>query len=98
MQAYLSSTNLILSDQLFPNYLATIRRHNSTTLLVVTNMDEEAAEVEVLQAKLAKTADLTNKISLSLQKLSTSTTNVEQAVEPIYAKTQKLTTLSASMW
>ncbi|KAF8453975.1 Cullin repeat-like-containing domain protein [Terfezia claveryi] len=60
-------------------------------------MDEEAAEVEVLQAKLAKTADLTNKISLSLQRLTASATNVEQAVEPIYAKTQNLTTLSANI-
>jgi len=61
-------------------------------------MDEEAAEVEVLQAKLAKTADLTNKISLSLKRFEASATNVERAVEPIYAKTQNLTILSASMW
>ena len=66
--------------------------------MVVANMDEEAAEVEVLQAKLAKTADLTNKISLSLQKLTASATNVEEAVKPIYAKTQDLTTLSSSMF
>ena len=66
--------------------------------MVVANMDEEAAEVEVLQAKLAKTADLTNKISLSLQKLTASATNVEEAVKPIYAKTQNLTTLSSSMF
>ena len=65
--------------------------------MVVTNMDEEAAEVEVLQSKLAKTADLTNKISLSLQKLTASATNVEEAVKPIYAKTQNLTILSTSM-
>ena len=66
--------------------------------MVVANMDEEAAEVEVLQAKLAKTADLTNKISLSLQKLTASATNVEKTVNPIYAKTQGLTTLSSSMF
>jgi len=66
--------------------------------MVVTSMDEEAAEVEVLQAKLAKTADLTNKISLSLSKLSQSATTVEKTVNPIYEKTQKLTVLSTSMW
>lgn len=60
-------------------------------------MDEEAAEVEVLQSKLAKTADLTNKISLSLSKLTASATNVEEAVKPIYAKTTNLTVLSANI-
>ncbi|KAI5785003.1 Cullin repeat-like-containing domain protein [Peziza echinospora] len=65
--------------------------------MVVTNMDEEAAEVEVLQSKLAKTADLTTKIQLSLQKLAASATNVEEAVKPIYAKTQTLTILSANI-
>lgn len=46
--------------------------------------------------KLSKTADLTTKISLSLKKLSASAQNVEQAVKPIYSKTQSLTVLSGS--
>lgn len=46
--------------------------------------------------KLSKTADLTTKITLSLKKLSASAQNVEQAVKPIYSKTQSLTVLSGS--
>ncbi|KAL7273515.1 exocyst complex component exo70 [Rhizina undulata] len=60
-------------------------------------MDELSAEVEVLESKLSKTADLTAKISLSLKKLSASAQNVEQAVKPIYSKTQTLTVLSANI-
>ena len=49
-----------------------------------------------LSRKLSKTVDLTSKISLSLKKLSASAQQVEQAVKPIYNKTQSLTVLSAS--
>lgn len=64
--------------------------------MAITNMDEEAAEVEVLQSRLAKTMELTSKISMSLGKLSASATNVEEAVKPIYGKTQSLTSLAES--
>ncbi|KAH8149655.1 uncharacterized protein LAJ45_06286 [Morchella importuna] len=60
-------------------------------------MDELSAEVEVLESKLLKTADLTTKISLSLKKLSASAQNVEQAVKPIYSKTQSLTALAGNI-
>ncbi|CAZ83910.1 unnamed protein product [Tuber melanosporum] len=60
-------------------------------------MDELSAEVEVLESKLSKTADLSTKIALSLKKLSASAQNVEQAVKPIYNKTQSLTVLSGNI-
>lgn len=47
-------------------------------------------------SKLAKTAELTQRISLSLKKLSTSASQVEAAVKPIYSKTQSLTVLGQS--
>lgn len=64
--------------------------------MAIPNIDEEAAEVEVLQSRLEKTIELTTKISLSLSKLSASASNVEEAVKPIYGKTQSLTSLAES--
>ncbi|KAI5781416.1 Cullin repeat-like-containing domain protein [Geopyxis carbonaria] len=60
-------------------------------------MDELSAEVEVLESKLLKTAELTTKIASSLQKLSASAQQVEAAVKPIYSKTQSLTVLSSNI-
>lgn len=44
-----------------------------------------------MEARLAKTVELTTKIAASLARLQLSGTNVETAVKPIYGKTQALT-------
>ncbi|RPA82072.1 hypothetical protein BJ508DRAFT_414332 [Ascobolus immersus RN42] len=59
--------------------------------MVVPVISEESAEVEVLEARLAKTVELTTKIAASLARLQLSGTNVETAVKPIYGKTTSLT-------
>ncbi|TVY75566.1 Exocyst complex protein exo70 [Lachnellula suecica] len=61
--------------------------------------DEEArAEVEVLNSRLEKTSQLTKKIQASLARLESSGKSVQDAVGPLYGKTQKLQTLGTSTY
>lgn len=59
--------------------------------------DEEArAEVDVLNSRLEKTAQLTKRIQASLGRLEDSGKSVRDAVGPLGGETRKLQTLSQS--
>ena len=58
---------------------------------------EESAEVEVLLASLAKTKDLTKRITSSLNRLDASGKIVRDAIGPIYQNTQQLQTTSRNI-
>lgn len=61
--------------------------------------DEEArAEVDVLNARLEKTSQLTKKIQASLSRLEASGKSVQDAIGPIYGNTQKLQVIGHSMY
>jgi len=58
---------------------------------------EESAEVEVLLASLAKTRDLTKRITTSMSRLDASGRIVKDAIGPIYSNTQQLQTTSRNI-
>ena len=60
--------------------------------------EEDRAEVEVLQARLEKTIQLTKKIKTSQTRLETSGSSVKEAIGPIYGNTQRLQVLGASCY
>jgi predicted outer membrane protein len=62
-------------------------------------VDEEArAEVEVLKSRLEKTTQLTKKIQASLGRLEASGKTLQDAVGPIYGKTQELQVVGSSTY
>ena len=58
---------------------------------------EDRAEVELLQARLEKTVQLTKKIKTSQARLETSGSNVQEAIGPIFDNTQRLQVLGKSL-
>jgi hypothetical protein len=59
--------------------------------------DEEArAEVEVLNSRLEKTRILNTKLAASLSRLEGSGKSVQEAIGPLYGKTQRLQVLGTS--
>ncbi|KAF3904913.1 hypothetical protein ABW20_dc0108474 [Dactylellina cionopaga] len=60
-------------------------------------LEEEAAEVEVLNDRLKKMTAITEKISRSLGKLSGSAQQVENSVQPILKQTSTLTNLASNL-
>src|ERR1700728_1967096 len=58
---------------------------------------EESAEVEVLNANLAKLKTLTKKIQGSMTRLDASGQVVQEAIGPIYSNTQQLQTTTRNI-
>ncbi|KAI9754832.1 MAG: exocyst complex component exo70 [Lichina confinis] len=58
---------------------------------------EDRAEVELLQARLEKTVQLTKKIKTSQARLETSGSSVQEAIGPIFDNTQRLQVLGKSL-
>lgn len=62
----------------------------------IASDDEDRAEVELLQVRLEKTAQLTKKIKTSQARLESSGSNVQEAIGPVYGNTQRLQVLGKS--
>jgi hypothetical protein len=62
----------------------------------ITSDEEDRAEVQVLEARLETTKVLTRKIQASLARLNTSGQSVQDAIGPIYGRTDQLQVMTKS--